>query len=337
MKILVIRLSSIGEIILCTPLLRCIKTQIENSVLHFVTDESYKNVTESNPYIDKFFYFNKYPHNLIEELLKEDYDMVIDLQKNDDSIAISYALKQKTFSINTLNFKRFSLTNFLLNLKPKKHLALRNLDKLNHLNIQDDGKGLDYFIPKKDVVTENDLPTSHVLGFICITIGSSQKTKELSYHQLQELCIKIDFPIILLGEKKHKEIGDKIASVDNIKIYNSCGKFNLNETADLIKKSKLVITHDDTGLQYIAYAFNKQAIVIWGSKTSFLHAGPFYGSRFLSTLQQLPYEYVKVSGRLCRSCRKSKKTKCPMGHFKCMEEEDIDRIVASVKERLNLH
>ena len=140
-----------------------------------------------------------------------------------------------------------------------KNIVLRNLQTIARLGVSDDGMGLDYFIAAKDEVSYHDLPTAHVAGFIAVVIGASYYTKKLPVKKLQELCISLKHPVILLGGKEDIQEGIEIASVDETKIYNACGKFSLNQSADLIRKSKLVISHD-TGLQYIACAFNKPVL-----------------------------------------------------------------------------
>jgi ADP-heptose:LPS heptosyltransferase len=333
MKFLVIRLSSIGDIVLASPVMRCLKKQLPDAEVHFLTKASFKIVTASNPYIDKFFYYENNMNELIEDLQEENYDYIIDLHNNIRTLKIKRALKVKAFTINKLNTQKFLLTKLRINVMPGEHITLRSLKTVERFGVKDDGLGLDYFIPQKDVVPDSDIPTSHSAGFIAIVIGASYFTKKLPVHKLQELCSKIDHPIILVGGKEDVKEGKAIASIDPIKIYNACGKFNLNESADLVRRAKLVISHD-TGLQYIACVFNKQLLAIWGGTTPKLDVEPFYGYRFLSTQKKLPYENIIVPGLWCQPCSKYGKKKCPLGHFKCMELQDIDSIIKKVNERL---
>ena len=318
---------------LASPVMRCLKKQVQDAEVHFVTKTSFKIVTASNPYIDKFFYYDNNLDALIEELKQENYDYVIDLHNNIRSNKIKRALKVKSFTINKLNIQKLLLTKLKINIMPGDHITMRSLKTVESFGVKDDGLGLDYFIPEKDIVPDDDIPTSHSLGYIAIVIGASYYTKKLPVHKLQELCKKIDHPVILLGGKEDVKEGTAIASIDPIKIYNACGKFNLNESADLVRRSKLVISHD-TGLQYIASAFNKQVLAIWGGTSPKLDVEPFYGSRFLSTQKKVPYENIIVPNLWCQPCSKYGSRKCPLGHFKCMELQDIDNIVKKVNERL---
>jgi ADP-heptose:LPS heptosyltransferase len=312
---------------LTTPVFRCIKKQIPDATLHFVTKLSYKIVTVTNPYIDQFFYLDNDLPVLIEKLKKENYDYVIDLHNNLRSFRIKRALNKKSFSINKLNVEKFLLTNLNINIMPAEHITQRSLDTAAPLGIVDDGLGLDYFIPEKDIVTESDIPTSHSAGFISLVIGATYATKKLPIHKLRELCSKIDHPVILLGGKEDFKDAEAIASVDAVKIYNACGKFNLNESSDLVRQSKLVISHD-TGLMHIAAALQKPIISIWGNTTTLFGMYPYYGSK---STQQFDVMEVKLR---CRPCSKIGFNKCPLEHFKCMEKQDIDGLLQLIHERL---
>jgi ADP-heptose:LPS heptosyltransferase len=193
---------------------------------------------------------------------------------------------------------------------------------------------LDYFIPDTDKVKESDIPGGHLAGYIGVVIGAAHNTKKLPIHKLKELCGAIEHPIILLGGKDDREAGEQIASVDPHKIYNSCGKFNINESADLVRRAKLIITHD-TGLMHIASAFKKQVISIWGNTVPQFGMYPYYGALSPQLPKdKLPYDIMEVRPLYCRPCSKIGYNKCPLGHFKCMEKIQISEIVEKVNYRL---
>jgi heptosyltransferase-2 len=189
----------------------------------------------------------------------------------------------------------------------------------------DDGKGLDYFIAPKDKINDNDLPASHSFGFIAIVIGASYYTKKLPINKFQALCKAINYPIVLIGAKEEFEEGNDIATVDDIRIYNACGKFSLNESADIVRRSKLVISND-TGLLYIACAFNKKTIAIWGGTSPKLAVEPYYGNEVNSFSMYKNFIVPKLS---CQPCSNYGTKTCPKNHFKCMQLQDVEAIAAS--------
>lgn len=331
-KILIIRFSSIGDIVLASPVFRCIKKQLPDAEVHFLTKISFKIVTAANPYIDKFFYFVDNMEELIVKLKEENYDHVIDLHNNFRSNKIKYALKKDTHTIEKLTYQKFLLTQLNIDVMPNRHITHRSLDTVLPLGVNDDGGGLDYFIAKHDEVKPDDIPTGHLAGYIVIVIGATYFTKRFPTHKHIELCGKIDHPIILLGGKEDIQMGGIIANTDSFKIYNACGKFNISESADIIKKAKLVISND-TGMQYIACALKRTVIALWGGTSPDLDVEPYYGSNFMSHQQKPIYENV-VLNLSCQPCSKYGLKKCPKDHFNCMETIDVNELVVKIQNRL---
>lgn len=321
MKFLIIRFSSIGDIILTTPVIRCLKQQIPNVEIHFLSKYSFKNIIEHNPYIDKLLLLDNDWDVLMHRLKLEEYDYIIDLHHNLRTLKVKRHLKVRSFSFNKLNIEKWLLTALKINRLPNKHIVDRNLETVKYFNVENDGLGLDYFIPEKDIVQIKDIPAAQRMGFIAIVIGAALNTKKLPTHKLMELCNLIQHPIILLGGPEDKEIGNEIAKQDEIKIYNACGKFNLNESADLVRKSKFVITHD-TGLMHIAAAFKKPIISIWGNTIPAFGMNAYYGNKTVEN------EIFEVENLNCRPCSKIGYKACPKKHFKCMQQQNIKAISA---------
>jgi len=328
-KFLIIRLSSIGDIILTTPVIRCLRKQFPEDEIHFLTKQSYKGIVGSNPYINKVHTLGDSFELMLHELQTEAYDYIIDLHHNLRTLRIKKFLKNvKAVSFNKLNVQKFIYTGFKINTLPKKHIVDRNLEAIASLGVVNDGLGLDYFIPEKDKLKEKDLPTAHMLGYIAVVIGAALATKKMPLHKLKELCASIKHPVILLGDKNDQEDGKAIAATDDIKIYNACGKFNLNESADILRGAKLVISHD-TGLMHIAAALQKPIISIWGNTVPDFGMYPYYGK-----LSAQHFDIVEISKLWCRPCSKIGYNKCPLGHFKCMEKIAVNEIVNMVNHRL---
>jgi ADP-heptose:LPS heptosyltransferase len=331
MKFLIIRFSSIGDIVLTTPAIRCLKKQIPGAEIHFLTKEKMKAVTISNPYIDKFHYYKNDLNAIAEEIKKEKFDYIIDLHKNIRTWLLQLKLfwqSTQWLSYRKLSFEKFILTKFKINLMPQRHISLRCIDALAPLGIYNDGKGLDYFIPGNEQIKDEDLPHGHLFGYVAIIIGATHNTKKLPVYKLQEICVSLDYPIVLIGGKEDVEQGNQVASVNPQKIFNACGKFSLNESADLVRKAKLVISHD-TGLQYIACAFQKPVLAIWGGTSPKLQVEPFYG-----TSNPILHKNFIVEGLSCQPCSNYGTKKCPRGHFKCMKNQDTALIVKTAASYL---
>jgi len=330
LKVLIIRFSSIGDIILTTPVVRCLKQQLPNAEVHYLSKYGFREVLQSNHYIDKLHLLEDDLEQVITNLKKENYNYIIDLHHNLRTLKIKQGLKKvKAYSFNKLNIRKWLLTALKINLLPSVHVVDRYMETVKQLGVVNDRKGLDYFIPEKDIVPDKDIPASHSLGYIGIVIGAAHNTKKLPQHKLKELCLQIEHPIILLGGPEDRKMGDEIASVDTIKVYNSCGKFSLNESADLVRRAKLIITHD-TGLMHIASAFKKPVISIWGNTVPSFGMTAYFGNAMV------PETKFEVKGLWCRPCSKIGYQKCPLGHFKCMEKHSVSDI-GQLAERGLMH
>ena len=320
MKFLIIRFSSIGDIVLTTPVIRCLRKKYPGARIDYLTKSSFGPVLKANPYIDNIIYLSDDITDTLNTLQATNYDHIIDLHHSLRSLRIKRKLRKvPAHAFNKLNLQKWIFTNFKVNLMPHKHIVDRYLDTVSGLGVVNDGAGLDYFIPEEEEVKPADIPFSHSHGFIAIAIGAAHATKKLPVAKLEELVAQIEYPIILLGGKEDRENGKLITESDPVKIYNACGKFSLNESADLVRRSTMVISHD-TGLMHIAAAFKKRVFSVWGNTV------PSFGM----TPYQTVFEVFQVNKLWCRPCSKIGYSKCPLGHFKCMYQQDIGAMSAGV-------
>jgi heptosyltransferase-2 len=320
MKFLVIRFSSIGDIVLTTPVVRCLKQQVPNAEVHFLTKGSFATIVANNPYVDKVYVLEDDFSAMISKLRAEQYDEVIDLHRNLRTARVKFALGRPAHSFPKLNIEKWLMVKLKINRLPDVHIVERYLGTVKHLGVKNDGRGLDYFIPAEDEVDLSSIPVREYTGLV---IGAAHATKRLPLHKLTELVKKIKGDIVLLGGKEDAEAGEKIRSADPGRIFNACGRYNLNQSASLVRQAKSIISHD-TGLMHIAAAFNKPIVSVWGNTIPGFGMYPYTGHREFSLM-------AEVQGLKCRPCSKIGYDKCPLGHFKCMEEQDLD-IIASAAD-----
>lgn len=337
MKFLIIRFSSIGDIVLTTPVVRCLKKQVVTAEVHYLTKAAFRPILKANPYIDRIHTLADDLDATIEELRKEDFDYVIDLHHNLRTWKVKRGLKKQSFSFDKLNVEKWLLTNFKIDKMPDRHIVDRYLDTLKTFNVVNDGAGLDYFIPADEELKPTDIPTAHQAGYIGLVIGAAHATKRLPLHKLEAICKEARHPLILLGGPEDAETAKKLAAIDPIKIYNACGQFKLNESAALVRQAKMIVTHD-TGLMHIAAAFKRPVISIWGNTVPEFGMYPYYGDNYLFHYRQgaqrlfgdLPYQIMEIKGLSCRPCSKIGYDKCPKRHFKCMEQQSMEVIIKAI-------
>jgi len=320
-KLLIIRFSSIGDIVLTTPVIRCLKEQLEGDVeIHYLTKKGYVELLNHNPHLTKVYGIEKTTNEVIEELKKEQFDYIIDLHKNLRSARVKKNLKGLAFSFDKLNFKKWLLVNFKINLLPDVHIVDRYLNTVKALGVENDGLGLDYYLPK-GIEEEKLLPDGFEGIYITIVLGANHATKKVPLHKLKSLIEQIQQPIVLIGGEADKMWGEELEQMNPKRIFNACGKMSLNQSAYLLKNSREVIT-PDTGMMHIAAAFNKNITSIWGNTVP--HFGMF---PYLKQNSKSISKIVEVKDLNCRPCSKIGFEKCPKGHFKCMEEIPVRSIV----------
>jgi ADP-heptose:LPS heptosyltransferase len=313
-KFLILRFSSIGDIVLTTPVIRCLKQQYPSAEVHFFTKKKFAFLLEDNPYVDKLWSLEGSERAMISLLRKEDFNYVIDLHNNIRTLKIKLLLGKPSFSFNKLNIQKFLLTSFKIDHMPDEHIVDRSLATLKTFGITNDQAGLDYFIPYRDKIEPGQLPQTHRSRYIAYAIGGQHFTKKLPVKRMIELCKKINFPVVLLGGKEDFEAGEaiRIALGDEL-IYNGCGKYNFNQSASIIGQSWFVFSHD-TGLMHVAAAFKKKIYSIWGNTVPAFGMYPYKTS----------FEVLENNQLKCRPCSKIGYKKCPQKHFKCMNELSLD-------------
>jgi heptosyltransferase-2 len=321
MRLLFIRFSAIGDIVLASPALRCAKRQIPDVEIHFLTKKSMKAVTEANPYVDHFHYFDKDLSATIQELKSHEFDYIIDLHKNLRSLRIRKALGVPYLSYNKLSVEKFLLTKFGVNRMPDRHISMRSVDTLAPLGVVYDGKGLDYFVPSGVIQ-----PVFFPDGYVALVIGASYFTKKLPLDSLKALCSQIPHPIVLVGGKEEVADGEALLAIDPSRIVNTCGAYSLQESALIVSKARLVISHD-TGMMYIACAFEKNVIAIWGATSPALQVEPLMPE----DSKALVFQSI-VPDLTCQPCSNFGTKSCPKGHFDCMKKQDLPEIAAKVAE-----
>jgi heptosyltransferase-2 len=326
MKILILRFSSIGDIVLTTPVIRCLKQQARGVEIHYCTKRRYEPLVAYNPYIDKCHYLDDNLTELTDQLRREDYDFVIDLHNNLRTKLIKYRLGKRAFTVDKLNLRKWLYVRFKAKVMPPVHIVDRYMDTLSWLEVINDGKGLDHFIGPDEHVPVSHLPHTHQRGYAAYAIGGQHATKRLPVARMIELCQKVRGPVVLLGDQRDWAVGEVIrAELGDSLIYNACGSFSINESASLVKQAQVVFSHD-TGLMHIAAAFRKPVVSIWGSTTPQLGMYP-YNTRHL---------VLENTSLGCRPCSKIGHDKCPLGHFKCMNELALTIDPAFIRENVKV-
>ena len=321
-KFLIIRFSSIGDIVLTSPVVRCLKTQFPDAEVHFLTKKRNADLLQANPYIDQIQLLEDSLSDTIQRLKTENYDYIIDLHNNLRSLNVKLRLKAKSYSFNKLNLRKILLTRFKLDTMPGSHIVDRNLETIRPFDIVNDGKGLDHFIPVEDEFLLSELPESFRNGYVALVLAGTYTTKRMPVAKYRKLISESNIPFVLLGGKGERVSAASILEWNTGNVLDFTGKLRINQSASLVKSATLVIAND-TGLMHIAAAFHKKILSVWGNTSPELGMYPY--------LPGEGSELLEVKGLPCRPCSKLGYHECPKKHFRCMNDIPEDRIIDWVK------
>ena len=324
MKILVLRFSSIGDIILTSPVLRCLKQQLKDVELHFATKAAFEDLVKYSPHVDKLHLLEDDLPKLIGELKAEKFDLIVDLHHNLRTARIKRQLGVPSRSFPKLNVEKWLLVNFKIDRLPRVHIVDRYMSTVEHLGVTNDQQGLDLFIPPERNFDPEILPPAHRNGYTAFAIGGAHNTKRLPLHRMIELAGLIEGPIVIVGGKEDMGDGRAIASAIGNRVFDASGRSDLLGSASLIERSNAVIAHD-SGAMHMAAAFRKKIVSVWGNTVPQFGMGPYIPADPDRAM------LAEVHGLPCRPCSKIGFARCPQGHFRCMEKHDLQRIAALVQ------
>ena len=323
MKILLLRFSSIGDIVLTTPVARCLKQQLGAEV-HFLTKRAFAPILAPNPHIARVFSFEKEVTEVLSFLKSENYDFVADLHHNLRSLRVKLALGRPARSFDKLNFEKWLMVNFKTDRLPDTHIVHRYMATVAHLGVEYDGAGLDYFIPPEEEVRVSEYSNLLSEGnYIAFVLGATHATKRLPMKKAAEICRNLDQPVVLLGGKAEQAAARAIVGSN---VVNLCGQLSLHQSASVVRQSAKVLTHD-TGLMHIAAAFRKEIVSVWGNTIPKFGMYPFYPTGMDKNTS------VEVRGLPCRPCSKIGFDRCPKGHFRCMNEIRAREVADALRRR----
>jgi ADP-heptose:LPS heptosyltransferase len=323
-KFLIIRFSSIGDIVLTTPIVRCLKNQVEDSEIHYLTKSKFAPVIEGNPYIDKIYKLDNNFNQLVHELKEESYDFIIDLHHNLRTLRVKNRLKRFSLTFNKLNIEKWLMVNFKINKLPNIHIVDRYFEALVPFSVENDNQGLDFFIPKDDQILLSELLPGLNSKFMILAVGGGHFTKQIPVDKIIELLGNIKYPVVLIGGKEDIDKAREVKKFAKETVYNLVGKLNIGQSASLINLAEIIVT-PDTGVMHIAAALGKKIFSVWGNTIPAFGMYPYFPGK--------GSEIFEVNNLKCRPCSKIGHKKCPKKHFKCMMALDFQNLADKINKQ----
>lgn len=322
MKVLFIRFSSIGDIVLTFPVVTALKEKYPKSHISYLSKNTFIHLLSANKDIDLSQAYNGSLSAARKWIKDQKFDLIIDLHKNIRSISVSAMNAKKIVRFKKLNFRKKLFTSFKIDVLPDIHIVDRYFETLKSLGLNKSITRSSFSVPINDQVELKKIFDVIPNRFYCIALGAKFNTKKIPYSVLVKVIDQINVPIALLGDSNDAQIGSKLQDAfKNKTIVNCAGSYNILQSASILQQSAKLIT-GDTGLMHIASFFELDIISIWGNTTPKFGMSPY---RKISNPNDVIIEKHQLN---CRPCSKIGYDKCPKGHFKCMAHEPAEIIKA---------
>jgi lipopolysaccharide heptosyltransferase II len=345
-KILIIRLSSLGDILLATPLVRQLRQKYPRVQLDFLVRKEYAELLRHHPGLSRLIEFDvRQGFTSLQKLRKEIhrtcYDVVLDIHNNLRSRYLCFALpflsffRTRVYRICKNQFVRFLLVKFKINLYRRLYGRVipvweKYLLTARSLGIIADGRQLELYLPEEDIIAAQNFRLSLTGNNweIVIAPGAkhfSKRWPEESFAELiQQLYAKTGMRTILVGGDEDILVIEKILQkLPEGMAASAAGRLSLLETAALIRQSKLMISND-SGLMHLGSALDVPLVAIFGSTVEELGFFPNSPKAIV----------VENHGLYCRPCSHIGRSSCPEKHFRCMKEITPEKVLTAVLQKL---
>jgi hypothetical protein len=259
--ILIICLTRFQSLLASMPLVRGIKSQYPNAKVHFVIQQENLGYLQRIPQVDKIFIYSKDATPLALNLLKENYTFLIDLEQSNTSYFLTSYLPHKYKSkTKVLNFPKGGF--FQRHLTRKKAFESLTLSSdfiktfEKSLSILNDGKGWSVNLMETDTLKQDDLPTSHSLGYYCFVVDFDKHNA-----LLRNLLNSIKHPVVLIGKEQAAAM-NSLKQINEIQIYITANKFTDYEILQILQNSKLNIIESENSYSLWAALAKKPIIEV---------------------------------------------------------------------------
>ena len=313
MKILIIRLSSLGDIILTQPVAASLRQAFPDAQIDFITKPVFKPIVEKFDCLDNIIDWNESFASL-RNIRKSKYDICIDLHAKFNTFLIkTFCHAKKTSTYNKKHKLRKTIVQHKTNAKISSTVDLY-FSALKKLNIP-----FTYSPPQLHLKNPTEKKSNNTT--IGIFPGATYKTKQYPPQKLIELIqlFPQNWNVTLFGSPSEISLSSEIAANCKRKITDLTGKLNLEQLLYKISELDVVITND-SGPMHIAAALNKPQIAIFGATDPVLGFSPM-NSKAIIINQTLP----------CKPCSLHGSSSCPKGHFNCMLSHDNHKIYEKIK------
>lgn len=321
-KILIIRLSSLGDVLLTTPLLTALRREYQSCQIDFLVREEYSDVLRYNPLLNKLIKYSKDGSdaaNLKKELECGGYTLVIDLQNNFRSRSLTLGINSKVVRFYKNTISKFLLVNLKINLLKNSASITERYAEAAGIKLND-GDRVKLYLPESDLI-ENKQGDNKMIGLCPGAKHFTKRWLKEYYIELGKLLIKNSFSVCLLGGKDEKDLCEQISKEIPGAINHSTDN-NLFQLAIKMKQCSAIVCND-SGLMHLASALQIPVAAIFGSTVKEFGFFPYKNRSSV----------IENNSLTCRPCSHIGRESCPKKHFRCMRDIEPNDVF---KQLINL-
>ncbi|MBU3679914.1 MAG: glycosyltransferase family 9 protein [Candidatus Kapabacteria bacterium] len=329
-SILLIRLTSLGDVILASGLVRQLKGAFPDAAIDVAVDSRFADVWSHNPRVRSVYAIDRQVRTnseLSAVAAQAPYDLVVDLQKNRRSKQIIASLQLPAASqvvcINKHRWEKLALVWLKRRPRVVTPITKRYWNTVRDLRVMYDEAG-------PEVWSADDASGVHPIAkCIGVAPGARHATKRWTTQGYAELVRHLvadnQENVILLGGPDDVTICDEIESLANVPVMRADGARNLAQTLAALDRCRLVVSND-SALMHLARARRIPVVAIFGSTVQELGFAP----------SGADVRIVERDGLPCRPCSHIGRDRCPKGHFRCMNEITSGEVAAAVDSLLSM-
>jgi len=313
-KFLIIRFSSIGDIVLATSLIRCLKKKNPAAQIDFVVKEQYAGVLSGNPNISNLILYKDNIFNLVKKVRSGKYDYIIDIHGNFRSFIVALFSPGKVLRFRRYLFERFMLAEFGLNFyRVNDFVADRYIGTVKPLGVEDDGLGPEFFITG-GVHNAVGVPAGNFAGICPVSVWKTKRWLRENFIELAKRIIAQSCcGILIFGGPGEREYCEGIKNAVGKGAFNLCG-LSIQETAFFLKMCRFLVTND-TGVMHVADALKIPVVALFGPTVKEFGFYP-HGAASKVISKDFP----------CKPCSTKGSSECPAGDFRCMRDISVQEV-----------
>ncbi len=335
-SILVIRISSLGDVLLTTPLVRQLRRAFSEARIDMVVDTAFAEVYAHNPHISTLWRYDR------QLSLKQRwrwrqrlpaYDCIIDLQRNFHAAVLRWRKGKRVRKVHKDRLRKLIAVYTPWN--PYTHIVpipQRYRQALGTCLPPDDGEGLELWLPEErnhqyyPPAVHRQVPEP----LVAVAPGAKHFTKRWSPTAfatlVQQMYEVMGMRTVLIGGEEDRRRCEAIAlQVPDAALAGIECHRSLYATARIVDHVRMVISNDSAAV-HIAAARRKPVVVLYGSTI------PAFG--FLP--YRVPFRVCEVKGLSCRPCTHYGRPACPKKHFACMRQLSVTDVLTAVQQLLEL-